>query len=609
MLLIQIIAVAFIQNAFICTVRASSTECKCTPSDHCWPSDDDWSTLNDTLSGRLIRGVPPASVCYQSSPNYNPTSCAHVASQWTNSSFHAEDPISIDYPIWANNSCPPIFPNGTSVTGDPNAGNRGCSLGRYPVYVVNATEASHVQAALKFAKERNIRLNVKNTGHNFPGRSTAFGSLSIWTHHFRGITFHDDFKPDSCSLNTTGEQMAATIAAGEQGFTVYEAMAEHGAIAVGGANPTVGIVGWFTGGGHGWLSSTYGMGADNLLQATVVTPDGEVVVINACLHPELFFAIRGGGGGTYGIILEAVMKAYPTPQTTFFSLQLALLNPNATSEYWDLMAYIHSEMPRLNEGGMQGYYGMLGPPVAPTLAMYGAFFLYDKPNGTVEALFAPIKDRLDRESGLVFHNTTVQWAPTFFDMYKAVIMPESVATGGSAMGSRLIPKQTVTEEVEHVARMFEAIGPKLDVDIQGFAANPVLLGHMIANSDNRDLDIGLNPAWRDAVTHLIVIEGWNEGAPREEIDAVYEDITHNKTYTLRELAPDSGAYFNECDPFEPDWQFAFFGKNYQRLRQVKKTYDPDGLLWCRSCVGSEEWVEEADGSLCRLEWANGKNTE
>lgn len=140
------------------------------PLDACWPSAKVWSDFNRTLSGRLIHAVPAASVCYSSQPDYNETKCTALYANWFNSSFQAADPIGIDYPIWANNSCNPIYPNGTSLTGDPNAGKKGCTIGKYPVYVVNATEASHVQAAIKFAKQYNIRLNVKNTGHSLMGR-------------------------------------------------------------------------------------------------------------------------------------------------------------------------------------------------------------------------------------------------------------------------------------------------------------------------------------------------------------------------------------------------------------------------------------------------------
>lgn len=489
------------------------------------------------------------------------------------------------------------------MTGDAGAGKRGCSIGEYPVYVVNATTAEQVSEALKWAGKKGVRIVVKNTGHSYPGRSTGYGSLSIWTHNFKGIAFHDDFQPKSCPLN--GTQMAATISAGETGASVLAELANYSAIVVGGANPDVGIMGWFTGGGHGQLSSTYGMGADNLLEATVVTTTGDILTTNACLHPELFFAIRGGGGGTYGVIIEAVMKAYPTPQTTVHTLRLGSISPSISSQYWDLMAFIHSELPRLKDGGMQGYYAMAGPPLAPTLSFLWFFYLYDKPNGTAEALFAPIKARLDSAPELFIYQVNISSTPTFYDMYGSESANELVATGGSAYGSRLLPKRSLVDDVNAVAKVFAEIGPSANATKpSGIFYNTVLLGHMIANSANRGLDIGMNPAWRDAVIHFVVVQGWADGTPPDLIASVYNDITFNKTYALRQLAPDSGAYFNECDSYEPDWQYAFFGSNYPRLRNVKQRYDPEGLLWCRRCVGSEDWVEQADGGLCRATWVS-----
>jgi hypothetical protein len=134
--------------------------------------------LNSTVSGRLIQAVPPGAACYSARPEYNESVCASLLEEWFSSSFHASNPISIDYPVWANNSCDPIFPNGTSVTGDTEAGGRGCTIGNYPVYVVNISEATDISAAFAFAKKWSVRLNIKNTGHNYLGRSTAFGSLS-----------------------------------------------------------------------------------------------------------------------------------------------------------------------------------------------------------------------------------------------------------------------------------------------------------------------------------------------------------------------------------------------------------------------------------------------
>jgi len=394
-------------------------------------------------------------------------------------------------------------------------------------------------------------------------------------------------------------QKAATISAGETGTSVLAELSKHNAVVVVGANPDVGIMGWFTGGGHGYLSSTYGMGADNLLEATIVAPTGEIINTNACQHPELFYAIRGGGGGTYGVIISAVMKAYPDPQTTVHSLELTSTSPNVTTQFWDLMGYLHSELPKLKDGGMQGYYFIIGPPVIPTLSFLWVFQLHDKPNGTAESLFSPIKEYLDSRADQFIYRVNLTTGVTFYETFAAATN-EAVAPGGSAYGSRLLTRRALTEDVEAVARTFEAIGPSMELGRpSGVISNTLLLGHMVANDFNRGLDIGLNPAWRVTVAHFIVTEGWLDGMPRSLIDEVYQDITLNKTYALRQLAPDSGAYFNECDSYEPDWQYSFFGANYPRLAKIKQQYDPDGVLWCRRCVGSEAFIEQADGGLCR----------
>lgn len=156
---------------------------------------------------------------------------------WHLSTTHLDDPLSIDYPFWADAlACPPIFPNGTSLAGDPRAGENGCRRGGLPEYVVNATEEWHVAEAVKWAASRNVRLVVKSTGHNHLGRSTGFGSLSIWTHNLRGIEWHDEWKSE-CSLSETEGQMAATVGAGEVVGDVINAAAGHNAVVVTGANP------------------------------------------------------------------------------------------------------------------------------------------------------------------------------------------------------------------------------------------------------------------------------------------------------------------------------------------------------------------------------------
>ncbi|KAI1370139.1 hypothetical protein F4677DRAFT_465998 [Hypoxylon crocopeplum] len=110
--------------------------------------------------------------------------------------------------------------------------------------------------------------------------------------------------PQVSSTNGTykAKQTAATLGAGIQDGELFKAMADKNLIAVGGTNYDVGVVGWATGGGHGLATGHYGMGADNIIEAVLITPSEEVLTANEYQNSDIFWAIRGHGGGTFGII-------------------------------------------------------------------------------------------------------------------------------------------------------------------------------------------------------------------------------------------------------------------------------------------------------------------
>ncbi|PYI03591.1 FAD/FMN-containing dehydrogenase [Aspergillus sclerotiicarbonarius CBS 121057] len=537
---------------------ASALDCKCSPSDP----------------------FPVASVCYPHEPNYNPAACTAVLSNWTRSAFHAADPVSVDDPAWSNNSCNPIYPNGTSITGNVHAGQQGCSIGNYPVYVINATEVEHIQAGLRFAKEWNLRLNIKNTGHG-ADRSINHGSLSIWTHYLKRV-----------ELGRGGDVtlMAATLGAGVQDGEMFAALAKHNAMAVGGANMDVGVVGWATGGGHGLATGTYGMGADNIIEAEIVTPAGDLVTANACQHEDLLWAIRGGGGGTYGVIVSVTVKAYPMPNLTLISLSLSARNRTTDHDWYRVVAHAHRYLADLQDNGIHGYYVMGGLP----LAMNGALLLYDAKNETAERLLRPFRNFLKEHDTII--SSTVEPAMTspWYDIVQAMPVTESVGTTQGASASRFIPRRAVDDDIELFADTLETIMSR-----QGSpdgVSSPSISGTMTGSS--LQVDNALHPAWRDSVVHLIVSQGWNQSLPSALAEQVIHNMTYEKGYALRQLAPDTGCYVNEANSYEPDWQSSLFGSHYSRLLAVKSKYDPDGLLWCRHCVGSEARVEQKDGRLC-----------
>ncbi|KAL4786088.1 hypothetical protein BJX76DRAFT_346522 [Aspergillus varians] len=164
---------------------------------------------------------------------------------------------------------------------------------------------------LLFAKDNGLRLDVKNTGHDYLGRSSAPDSFALWTHHIQPpIELIENFVPDQCS-EAVGDVIA--FGAGQQFGGVYDFANAHGYRVVGGTSPSVGIAGgWTAGGGHSMLSNELGLGVDN--------------------NQDIFFALRGGGGGTFGVVTEMSYSVHPKKSMQFARVSLAALNEDASMQ-------------------------------------------------------------------------------------------------------------------------------------------------------------------------------------------------------------------------------------------------------------------------------------
>ncbi len=139
------------------TLATSQSYCKAIPGTSFWPSSNTWAQLNHTLSGRLLKPSPPGAVCHPTQAKYNVAACPAVQAGWLTTAWHAENPVSSMENNWNNDTCLPIatYP---------------CSGQGYPIYVVNATCAEDVKKGVDFARENNVRLVVKGTGHDYLGR-------------------------------------------------------------------------------------------------------------------------------------------------------------------------------------------------------------------------------------------------------------------------------------------------------------------------------------------------------------------------------------------------------------------------------------------------------
>jgi FAD/FMN-containing dehydrogenase len=166
-----------------------------------------------------------------------------------------------------------------------------------PLAIVQAADAGDVATAIGFACRNDIEIAVRSGGHSLAGHSTGDGVLVIDTRGMRGL--HVDL----------GEGIAwagAGLTAGE----VTAALAEHGMAVPFGDTATVGIAGLTLGGGIGWLARKYGLAIDSLLAVEIVTPDGEVRMASGTEHPDLFWALRGGGGN-FGVVTRFCYRLSP----------------------------------------------------------------------------------------------------------------------------------------------------------------------------------------------------------------------------------------------------------------------------------------------------------
>lgn len=178
---------------------------------------------------------------------------------------------------------------------------------------MNATEPKHVQLAVNFARNTGVRLIVKNTGHDFLGKSGGKDALSIWTHWMKDIEYIEEYSDSN--LGYSGPAFKSGV--GVQAFEIYKAAHEKGRIVVGGEGETVGVMGgYIQGGGHSPLTGLYGTGADNVLSFEAVTAAGEFVVANSTSNTDLFWALRGGGGSTFAVATSVTVKAHPDLEVT-----------------------------------------------------------------------------------------------------------------------------------------------------------------------------------------------------------------------------------------------------------------------------------------------------
>ena len=557
------------------------------PTDADWPSTAEWSTLNRSVRGNLIA----------------------VQALFADCAVQASAPLCLQTTQQIGN---PFFigdqPGGTQVSGWLGAWTPAPSA-----YAVKAHGTTDMVAAVNFAREHRLRLVVKGAGHSYQGTSNAADSLLLWTRAMRQVTLHDAFVAAGSSAETAPVQ-AVTAEAGAVWIDLYHAVTTlAGRYVQGGGCADVGVAGLIQSGGFGSLSKAFGTASSSLLEAEIVTADGIARTVNANLEPDLFWAIKGGGGGCWGVITKVTLRTHPLPQ--FFG-----------SVWGKIKAQSDDAMQRL-------------------LARFVAFYAANLCNPHWgEQVAIDTDNTLDLSmmcQDLEAHQIAAVWQP-FFDWIRAAPddygLLESlgsrarvsrnwwVVDGNRAMRPDTRPGAQPWHgwwngdqgQVGAFLHGFDSLW--LPLALLAPASQARLCAALFAGSRHQKVSLhfnkglagaptaaidaarqtAMNPAVCDAFALAIIATGSAPaypGQPRQPLapDAAQRNAQAVKlaAAALRNIVPDAGSYVSESDYFNTDWQQAFWGANYARLRQVKARYDPDGLFFVHHGVGSELW--SADG--------------
>ncbi|KAI1214326.1 putative oxidoreductase [Annulohypoxylon truncatum] len=567
--IIAAVAALFSWCALILTIPPLS--CRCRPREACWPSDEAWNQLNVSTGGNLVRLRPLGHVCHY--PTFDKSACDELLLLARDSGWRASQPEALQDWVWEAGSSP----NETCSIGGPS--EVPCHQGHVPLYSVTARTFQHVQIAVLFAKEYNLRLVIKNTGHDGSGRSASQDSLQIHTHLLKGIRYHSDFTAKGAA---TSSGPAVTVGAGVMHWEVYERGSQDGYIIVGGECPTVGAVGGFLQGGgvSSFLSYTRGLAVDNVLEFQVVIANGTLVTANHHENQDLFWALRGGGGGTFGVVTQATVRAYPDDPAVVSTISLSSSRTDTT--FWGSgIKSLLRILQTFNNDNIPGQFIL----TASNVSLKAGLTLYFMNDTSISAVEEETRRRLTEsmENGISY-KMSAQFISKISLNFRTTpdVYPDDY---GITQASILVSHQLFTSP-EGPARMAEsfsrlALGPK---DML-FTSN---LGGKV-NIENEPTS--MHPAWRSSAQLVNYVRGvdptgYGKSRALEELNSVQMPILYS-------LEPGfKASYLNLGDPNEKDFKNVYWGDNYKRLAQIKRDVDKDGLFVTRLGVGSDAWDDE-----------------
>ncbi|GAA4975784.1 FAD-binding oxidoreductase [Yinghuangia aomiensis] len=412
---------------------------------------------------------------------------------------------------------------------------------QYPAAVAQCTSAEDVQICLDAARGHGVPIAARSGGHSYLGYSVPNDGLVMDLRPMAQVRVLDDG--------------TAQVGAGARLIEVYAALAEAGRLLPAGSCPTVGVGGLTLGGGVGVLARKYGLTCDRLVAAEVVTADSCVLTASECSEPDLYWALRGGGGGNFGVVTQFTFRTEPAPPLTVFSLHFPPGSTPSVVGAWQ--EWIADARPELWSNCVVSG----GTP--PTCRVGGC---YVGPQSELD----PLLDRLVAAAGTPPTSRSVQ-AKTYLDAmkYMAGCANDTIeqchlqSEGGVLTRAAFVAVSRVLPRALDPQRMVQLMDGRTGIDL--------LLDSMGGAVAQLAPDATAFPH-RSALATAQVYVGTTPGGQEEATEAV--DAIRDGLAALGA----TGAYVNYIDASLPDWGTAYYGRNLPRLKQVARHYDPDQVF-------------------------------
>jgi FAD/FMN-containing dehydrogenase len=412
--------------------------------------------------------------------------------------------------------------------------------GEVPLAVVRPVNAADVAAAVNWAVDNGVPMRARGGGHSYAGYSTISKGLVIDLRKFTGIAVNKRAK-------------TATIGAGQQLINVYAGLAQHGATIPGGSCPSVGISGVTLGGGMGLSARAFGLTADNLIGAKIVTADGKVHKVDAHHNPDLLWALRGGGGGNFGIVTQFTFKIHPLPASASnFFVSWPWSEASTAIDAWQSWA------PHVRDQ-LTSILSLSGAGGATSVSALGQYL---GPESDLNGLLAPLRNVPGAHVSTGQHDylaLQMQWAGCA-DLSFAACHTVGAYPGGT------LERASFQAKSDYVAKPLSPAARSTLIHATQVRAGQPGSGAFLFDAYGGAINRVAPSA--TAFVHrrmLCCIQYLSYGGGAAWLQDVYAGM---RRYVSGQ------AYQNYIDPSLKNWQQAYYGSNYKRLTQIRKQVDP-----------------------------------